>query len=475
MKPAQAPAAAPRIQGLEARLAVHAVLERVLVRGRTLDDALAEALAPSGSAAAGDGAALDPRDRAFVRLLATTVVRRAGTLEALVAACLERPLPDKQRPVLLVLLSGAAQLLMLATPPHAAIGLAVDVVRRVPGAARFDKLVNAVLRRLAATGTAHLATLTSSALDIPDWLSKRWTAAYGAPLARRIAEASLAEAPLDLSVKVRADAGMWAERLGGIVLPTGTIRLASGSGRIEELPGFAEGAWWVQDAAAALPARLFGDVGGMRIADLCAAPGGKSAELAAAGARVTAIDISELRLARVRENLTRLGLDAELVAADATAPCLGLVSPAPMFDAVLLDAPCSATGTIRRHPDILRLKRPGDLAALAAIQARLLDAAVALVKPGGLLVYCTCSLEPEEGETQVARLLSRHPGIARVPVQPAELGLVGVDEGFVTVDGDLRTLPCHGLGASSLHQGLDGFYAARLRVTDLEPQASEAV
>ncbi len=274
----------------------------------------------------------------------------------------------------------------------------------------------------------------------------------GQQTARRIADASLREAPLDLSVK--SDAEGWAKRLGGSVLPTGTVRVEAG-GRIEDLAGFDEGAWWVQDAAAALPARLLGDVAGLEVADVCAAPGGKTLQLAAAGARVTAVDVSPERLERVAANLERLKLDAGLVAADVAA-----WQPGRTFDAVLLDAPCTATGTIRRHPDILHLKRASDIAALETVQKSLLESAARLVKPGGLLVYCTCSLEPEEGSLQVERFLAAHPDFERVPIRAEEIG--GAPE-WLTAAGDLRTFPFHlDLGKEEM-SGLDGFYATRLR------------
>jgi 16S rRNA (cytosine967-C5)-methyltransferase len=285
------------------------------------------------------------------------------------------------------------------------------------------------------------------------WL--RWVSAYGAETGIEIARASLAEAALDLTPK--SDAQAWAARLGGHLLATGTVRLAD-AGRVEELPGYDEGGWWVQDAAAALPSRLVAVTPGLEIADLCAAPGGKSASLAARGARVWAVDVSAQRLERLAANMARLGL------ADRVTPVVADVlswQPDRRFDAVLLDAPCLSTGTIRRHPDILHLKRPSDLATLVALQSRLLDRAAALVEPGGMLVYCTCSLEPEEGEQQIAGLLSRRPDIARVPITPGE---AGIDDGWITADGDLRTLPHHLPNADPRLAGMDGFYAARLRV-----------
>ncbi len=409
---------------------------------RSLDDALAKEFASD---------ALPPRDRALARLIAGTVLRHAGELRAVLASYLEKPLPEPSGNLWPILLAGAAQLLFLATPPHAAVGLAVEQARKDRHARRYDRLVNALLRRLAREGAGALQGRDGARLNIPAWLYERWSRSYGEAEARRIALASLCEAPLDVSVK--RDPHMWAERLGGTVLPTGSVRLAAG-GRIEDLPGYAEGAWWVQDAAAALPARLLGDVAGRTVADLCAVPGGKTAELAAAGANVTAVELSAGRLARLRENLERLHLKAELVEADAAT-----WAPGKLFDAVLLDAPCTATGTIRRHPDILHLKRPDDVAALAALQSRLLDNAARLVKPGGVLVYCTCSLEPEEGAEQIARFLAREPGFARLPVAPGECG---VPPDWITADGDLRTLPFHLSHTHNELSGLDGFYAARL-------------
>jgi len=251
---------------------------------------------------------------------------------------------------------------------------------------------------------------------------------------------------------VKENAASWAERLRGRVLPTGTVRTLA-HGAISLLPGFTEGAWWVQDAAAALPARLFGDLRGLNVADLCAAPGGKTAQLVLSGGRVTAVDRSPARLNRLRENFTRLSLQAEMVAADA------LEWSAGPFDAVLLDAPCSSTGTIRRHPDVPWLKSEAELATLASLQQRMLDRAVEILKPGATLVYCVCSLEPEEGEDQIAALLARDSRVARHPVTAQDL--FGLAE-FVTPQGDLRTLPQQLPDADPQWGGLDGFYAARL-------------
>jgi 16S rRNA (cytosine967-C5)-methyltransferase len=295
-----------------------------------------------------------------------------------------------------------------------------------------------------ATKAAILGEQDASKLNTPAWLWQRWIRHYGEENVSRIAAAHLEEPLLDLSVK--ANAAAWAERLSGSLLPWGTVRL-SAKGRIEDIEGYDEGAWWVQDAAAALPALLLGDVKGLRVADLCAAPGGKTAQLAAHGAHVTAVDISAPRLRRLQENLARLNLKAETVQANASE-----WTPTEPFDAVLLDAPCSATGTIRRNPDIPYLKSEADIAALASVQARLLNHALSLLKPGGQLVYATCSLEPEEGDEQIRPLLAERGDIALKPIKADELG---VPPEAIIPQGMLRTLPFHACG-------MDGFFAARL-------------
>jgi 16S rRNA (cytosine967-C5)-methyltransferase len=350
-------------------------------------------------------------------------------------------------------LLGAAQILWLDVPDHAAVDLSVRLVQADRRAARYPGLINAVLRRVTRDGPEDLRAAESKALDTPEWLLSRWQKHFGSETAQAIAAAQRHPPPLDVSVK--GDAAEWAARLRGKVLPTGSVRTVA-QGAVTRLPGFDEGGWWVQDAAAALPARLLGDLRGKTVADLCAAPGGKTAQLVLAGGTVIAVDRSEPRLKRLRENLARLNLQAETVVADATAWSGG------PFDAVLIDAPCSSTGTIRRHPDIPWLKSAEDLAKLTALQARLLDRAAALVKPGGTLVYCTCSLEPEEGEQAVAALLGRDPNWRRRPIMPAEIGEL---PDLLTPEGDLRTLPCHFADPDPRMAGLDGFYAARLERT----------
>jgi 16S rRNA (cytosine967-C5)-methyltransferase len=395
-------------------------------------------------------ATLEDRDRALVRALVAVVLRRLGTLRHLLGLFLDSGPPAQAPRVESALLIGAAQILFLDVPDHAAVDLSVRLAQADRHAARFAGLVNAVLRRVTREGAERLATLDMPVLDTPAWLMARWTERYGATTAHAIATANGHEPALDITVK--GDPELWAEKLQGRVLSTGTVRAAV-HGVVTALPGFSEGAWWVQDAAAALPARLIGDIRGRRVADLCAAPGGKTAQLAAAGALVTAIDRAPARLKRLQDNLTRLSLPAELVCADVAE------WTAEPFDAVLLDAPCSSTGTIRRHPDVPWLKRADDMAALAGVQRRLIEHAVALTRVGGTLIYCTCSLEAEENETVVAELLARDPSVRRVPFAGAEL--FGHDE-FISADGDLRTLPCQLPDPDPRFAGLDGFYAARL-------------
>lgn len=413
------------------------LLDAVLHRRHPLDDAVGQNP---------DMAALSSRDRAFARNLVATTLRRLGQIDDLIGRCLDRPLPSAARPAHSILRLGVAQLLFLGTPAHAAVDTSVELAGRRRAQA-YKKLINAVLRRLEREGALWLAEHDPARLNTPEWLWCSWQAAYGDDTCRKIAEAHLHEPPLDFSVK--GDAAAWAERLDAVVLPTGSLRRPAG-GSIVDLPGYAEGAWWVQDAAAALPARLLGDVRGRTVIDLCAAPGGKTAQLAALGARVIAVERAAPRLKRLRENLARLNLPAELVHADAAR-----WRPAEPADAVLLDAPCSATGTIRRHPDVARLKTPDDVTALAATQARLLAAALTMVKPGGILVYGVCSLQPEEGLRHAAVVLTDG-SATRIPIQAGEVG--GCAE-LVDAHGDLRTLPCH----LAEHGGLDGFYAVRLR------------
>jgi len=407
-----------RTAGFHPRRAAANLLAAVWEDRRPLEEGLA-----------GLGTHLAPRDRAAAHRIAATVLRHAGTLDTVLEPFLRREPPS---PVRIALRMGAAELLLLGTPAHAAVAATVAIVPKP-----FAGLTNAVLRKVATEAT--LEGLDMARLDTPPWLWSAWHAAYG-PAVRAIAEAHAREAPLDLTLMPGAPLPE-----GAILLPTGTARLAPGT-RVTDLPGLAEGRFFVQDAAAALPARLLGVRPGELVADLCAAPGGKTAQLLAAGGQVTCVEQNPRRAQRLRENLARLNLAAEIVEADAA-----LWDPGALFDAVLLDAPCTATGIIRRHPDIPHLKRASDVGQMAAAQARLLTQAARLLKPGGRLVLATCSLQPEEGEAHLATALAA--GLRLDPVLPEEVpGLPAIG-----AQGMLRTRPDM-LGG----QGhVDGFFAAR--------------
>ncbi len=400
------------------------VLVAVLERRRPIEDAL------DGADPAGSG--VSSRDRAAAHRLAATVLRRMGTLDAVLEPFLARAPPPRVR---LALLMGAAQLLFLDTPAHAAVGTIVSLLR-ARGLSPFSGLANAVLRRIAGAGTASLEGLDGPRLDVPAWLWSSWGAS-----ARRIAEALVREAPLDLSLAPGAAAPE-----GGLVLPTSSVRFPAGTA-VSGLAGYDDGLFWVQDAAAAMPARLLAPRAGERIADLCAAPGGKTAQLAASGVQVVAVERDDRRLSRLRRNLGRLRLEVETVCADAT-----LWTPPEPLDAVLLDAPCSATGTVRRHPDVLRLKRASDLPALVEGQDRLIAAAARMLRPGGRLVYAVCSMQPEEGLLRAEQ--AARTGLRPDPFTPGELAAMPEAR---TAEGWLRTHP----GLWPELGGMDGFFAAR--------------
>ena len=412
------------MSGGAARALALDLLASVLLEGRPLEDA-----APDKAS---------PEDRAFARRLAATALRRAGQIEALLDRFLARPLPRRAERTRLLLMLGMAQLLFGEVPAHAAVDTAVGLAD-----ARMKGLVNAVLRRSAREGPALVEAQDAARLNTPPRLMAGWEAAYGETAARAIAEAHLREAPLDLTFRCPDAPGPLPE---GETMPTGSRRIAR-PGAISRMPGYEEGGWWVQDMAAALPARMLGPVGGERVLDLCAAPGGKTAQLAAAGARVTAVDRAPDRLAAAQANFARLGLDAEWVEADAAE-----WRPERPFPAVLLDAPCSATGTIRRHPDILHRRAGRRLDRLAALQDRLLAGAARATAPGGRLVYACCSLEPEEGPQRIAAFLATRPDFVLEPVAFPDLPEAAAPGGA------LRTLPSMLSGRG----GMDGFYAARL-------------
>ncbi|HFB2048925.1 MAG TPA: Ribosomal RNA small subunit methyltransferase B [Hyphomicrobiaceae bacterium MAG_BT-2024] len=396
----------------------------------------------------------DTKDRKFVRLLATTTLRRHGQLIAVVSKYLHKPLPDSGRYAQLILLLGTAQLLFLGIAPHAVINTSVNLCRMQRSSKRFSKLINAVLRRISEQDPSLLLTNTEDNLNIPKWMLKRWINTYNETTTRAIVTASLKEAALDITVL--GEPKDWASKMHGTVLPTGSVRCRLG-GPVNELPGFINGKWWVQDAAAAIPARLLGKIAGKRVADICAAPGGKTAQLISAKAHVTALDISETRLLSVKKNLERLRLSAcSYIVGDASKWCTEI-----QFDAILVDVPCSATGTIRRHPDILHTKRLVDIYKLSQLQKAILqNVALNLLRPNGILVYCTCSLEPEESEEQISTFLKSHNNFERVPIRADEIN--GLSE-ILTQVGEIRTLPHHLQLDDPTLSGLDGFFVSRLR------------
>ena len=418
------------------RYAAQRVLFQVLERRRPLDEAMLEE--PSWTKIHG-------RDRAFARLLATTVLRRLGQIDDAVGRFVQRPPVGKDAYVQHVLRLAFAQLMFLDTPPHAA----VDQATRMTSGTGMKAMVNAVLHRLVEARATLFREQDAERLNLPDWLWRSWCETYGEPTTRAIVRSQMNEPPMDITVRHGQSVSVWAERLGGRVLPNGTIRLAS-TAHVPSLDGFGQGTWWVQDAAATLPALLMGDVSGKTIVDLAAAPGGKTLQLVAAGAKVTAVDQSRERLERLFENLERTNLSADTDVADGR-----YWKPRAPVDAVLLDAPCSTTGTARRHPDVIWNKNPTAVASLTQMQDAMLKNAAKMVKPGGMLVYACCSLQPEEGPHRTEAFLRRHTAWARQPVNPSEVP--GIAD-FITADGDLRTLPCHWAERG----GLDGFYVARL-------------
>jgi len=425
--------------GLAARRAAISLLQ-----GVTLDQLPLDQLLETNA----EFTKLEGRDRSFAHALVASALRHGGEIAGVLAKFVNKPLPKSSGMAIDILTLGTTQLLFMDVSPHAALDLSVDLAKQDRKAQHFSGFINAVLRKVSREGRAVLETLNGPRLNTPDWLWQEWVRAYGEATAQAIAAAHLHTAPLDISAK--RDAAHWAAALRGELLPTGSIRLTTADGPLNDLPGFSSGDWWVQDAASALPVQLFRSIVGKTVLDLCAAPGGKTAQLAAAGAVVTAVDDSVSRLNRMRENLSRLNLKVAVTLGDV----LSLAAHT-RYDAVLLDAPCSATGTIRRHPDLIYLKTQRQLAALVELQEKMLAHAASFVKPGGEMIYCTCSLSPLEGERQVFNFLRGHENFTLSPIKADELG--GASQ-LVTPAGLLRCLPSMKIGESA---GLDGFFAAR--------------
>ena len=421
-------------EGLAARRAALALIDAALNRRAGMEDA------------GGTLGGLEPRDRAFARALASETLRRKGSLDRTLDARLQRAPPEPVRALLRI---GLAQLALLDTPPHAAVSTLLALAEADKGTRAFKGLINGVLRGLERDGAKAAVDAQPPEADLPDWLAARWRAAYGEATLHALALRLRETPPTDLSLKHPDEADAVAQALEGVALPGGGVR-TSLKGDLAGWPGYDDGRWWVQDVAAALPARLLDIRPGETALDLCAAPGGKTLQLAAAGATVTALDKSEARARRIGENLARTGLSATVHPADAAT----WTGDGALFDAVLLDAPCTATGTFRRHPDVLWTARVGDVASLAAVQSRLLDAAAVRVRPGGRLVYCVCSLEREEGEAQAQAFLSRRPEFSAADADPVALGFYAESK---SPSGGLRLLPSSQEPAG----GMDGFYAVR--------------
>lgn len=436
--------------GLAARERAHTVLHEVLDRGRPLDEVLATDKRFSR---------LNDRDRAFARNLVATTLRRLGQIDALIADCLDKPLPPSAAAARNALRIGICQILFLDTQTHAAVDTAVTLAAK-RGPEQFKGLVNAILRRIVRAGEAEILEAFPEVLNVPEWLWKSWFASFGEDTAMAIAARHVQTPPIDFTVRGdAADVDGWVARLGGERIGQCSVRMAH-AGDIAALEGFDDGVWWVQDASAALPAQVLlsavagSAVSGFRVADLCAAPGGKTAQLAAAGLDVTAVDVSGPRLGTLRENLIRLKMTADVVEADVLS-----WKPSAPFDAILLDAPCSATGTIRRHPDIPHLKTAADVTHQTDLQRKFLDHAAEMLEPGGVIVYSVCSLQESEGPGQIEALLKRNEALQIDPIEPAE---VPDFDACITPAGALRVTPAHLADKG----GADGFYIARLRKID---------
>ena len=427
------------VEGLGLRAAALNAVSLVLYEKRFLEDALSDSLSGVD----------DPRDRAFAHALAATALRRKGQIEAVLENYIEHKLRARTGRAPAILLCGVAQLLFMETEPHAAISTSVALAATDEKAKRLKGLINAVLRNVSRDRDIIMAALPPTTANLPKWLNTRLRADYGPDAAACIADAHTRQAGIDLTMRPGTrDADL--EALGQW-LPTGSLRLNNPHPPIPDLPGYAEGDWWVQDVAASLPALLCGEVQGVSALDMCSAPGGKTLQLCAGGATVTALDASPHRLEKVTENLARTKLQASCIAVDALQ-----FEPDRLFDVILLDAPCSATGTIRRHPDMPYVRGNDDVKLLLTLQRKLLRKAATLLSPGGTLVYAVCSLLADEGPKQIAAFLNEHRDFRRCPVAAGE---EQVPADLISKTGDLRTLPHHMIGDSS---GMDGFFAARM-------------
>lgn len=426
---------------LNARKCALTLLDKVINRNTALDLALDMST---------EFSELTVRERAFTRMLLTTTIRRLGQIDDLITSAQDRPDALKTEVVRNILRLGVTQIFFMEVPDHASVDTCVRLTEE-KNMHRQSGFVNAVLRTLIRGGTERLEKQDAARLNTPDWLLKLWIEDYGMRIAAQITKANMNEAPLDITVKDIADRPYWGNVLQASELSTGSLRRIVG-GNIRDMEGFDDGKWWIQDAAAAIPALLFGNINERHVIDLCAAPGGKTLQLASMGATVTAVDRSAKRLKRLEENLERMDLQkkVQIEVSDASS-----WNPIEAPQHILLDAPCSATGTIRRHPDTGYLKSPRDIEGLNSIQARLLNHAGDVLAVGGVLIYCTCSLQKSEGEHQVEAFLQSHPDFERLPINASEIGDY---EELINKNGDLRIFPHH----LAEHGGLDGFFVSRL-------------
>ncbi|MCI5061044.1 MAG: 16S rRNA (cytosine(967)-C(5))-methyltransferase RsmB [Alphaproteobacteria bacterium] len=439
MEPKQDPS---HDQGLPARQVAFHILYEILERKNPMDQVLVRH----------EGFAnLPPQDRALARMIVATTLRHKGQIDACINKALTQKEPLKPRSLQILLYVGITQILFMDVADHAAVDTSVTLAKQ-ENMSRQSGLVNAILRRMTSEGREWIKTLDPVQNNIPLWLLQSWIKDYGLPEAQQIAMASLTEASVDISIKNKDELEYWAGELEAQILPTGSLRRTSG-GNITQLSGFEEGSWWVQDAAAALPVLLAGDLTGKTAIDLCAAPGGKTAQLAARGTHVMAVDRSAKRLEKLKENMERLKLQGHVTV---TAADGAVWQPPEPVDIVLLDAPCSATGTLRRHPDAMYLKSEQDITRLMDIQKRLLDNAAQMLKPGGMLIYCTCSLQKAESEEQIENFLNTHPDFNRSPITVNEIG--GLEQ-LINDNGEIRSLPYH----LAPQGGIDGFFVARLQ------------
>lgn len=433
----------PKDTAIETREVALQILHTVLDKSQPLDQVFDNSN--------GFIALKESRDRGFVKMMVTTTIRRLGQIDDLIKKALSKPNQDISPPKLHhILRLGVCQIVFMDVPNYAAVDSMVTVAER-NGLSRQKSFTNAILRKVGREGKTWTTKQDIPRLNTPDWILQHWINDYGIRNAVDIGQAMSSEASLDLTIKDKSEQQFWVGSLEGKLLPTGSVRLQA-SGQVNNIAGFHDGAWWVQDAAAAIPATLFGDLNDKNVVDLCAAPGGKTAQLAIQGANVTALDRSARRLVRFNENMERLGVkdNVKTEAADA-----GVWTPSDPFDAILLDAPCTASGTLRKRPDVAWLKKPDDLQAMVNQQKRLLENTVTMLKSGGTLIYCTCSLFMDEGERQIRNFLEAHPEFSRKPITSDELG--GLKD-IIDENGDVRILPFH----LATLGGMDGFYISRL-------------